>query len=196
MDEVRFPFPDRVLALRELQADPAGGKLCLAQQEALRDKAWTFGQEAARMVYARAEGESSFRTLLGKSGLRVSVQPRDCVMAGRRYFAIFESGRATVEIYEQAVAMWADENGLAYSEAENLILSHEYFHYLETGELGPASALVTLPLLRIGSIAIGRKGIRALSEIGAHAFARTYYELCRQEKAPTARCVKTKEEIL
>lgn len=196
MDEIRFPFPDFALALRELQADPAGGKLSPAQQETLRDKAWMFGQEAACMLYTRARGERSFRTLLEKSGLRVSVQPRDCVMAGRRYFAVFESGRATVEIYEQAVAMWAEENALSYSEAENLILSHEYFHYLETRELGSASALATLPLLRIGSVAIGRKGIRALSEIGAHAFARTYYELCRQEEAPAAQCGKTKEEIL
>lgn len=196
MDEIRFPFPDRALALRELQTDPVGRTLSRAEQETFRDKAWTFGEEAARRIYAKSEGEKDFRTLLQKKGMHMSVQPRDCVMAGRRYFAVYESGKSTVEIYTQAVAMWAEENVLAYSVAENLILSHEYFHYLETRELGYASELAVLPLLRVGPFSLGRKGIRALSEIGAHAFARTYFELCWQGEDPKAYSGETKEEQL
>ena len=39
-----------------------------------------------------------------------------------------------------------------------------------------------VPMLTIGRWKIGATGIRALSEIGAHAFARTYYEFIVQEE--------------
>ena len=65
----------------------------------------------------------------------------------------------------------------------NLILSHEYFHFLEVTELGLTSRDYTVPMVQIGPVRLGKTGLRALSEIGAHAFARTYHDLLRQKEA-------------
>jgi hypothetical protein len=68
--------------------------------------------------------------------------------------------------------------------AANLILSHEFFHFLECTGLGLTSRMYQVPMIVIGPLKIGRTGIRALSEIGAHGFARTYYDLLREKDGP------------
>ncbi len=65
-------------------------------------------------------------------------------------------------------------------EAENLILSHEYYHFLEWNKLGLTSRDYQVPMISIGPLRLGRTGIRALSEIGAHGFAHTYHQLLRR----------------
>ncbi len=62
-------------------------------------------------------------------------------------------------------------------EAENLILSHEYYHFLEWNKLGLTSRDYQVPMVSIGPLHLGKTGIRALSEIGAHGFAHTYHHL-------------------
>jgi hypothetical protein len=54
---------------------------------------------------------------------------------------------------------------------------HEFFHVLETTRLGLTSKEYTVPLITIGPCKLGKTGIHALSEIAAHAFTNTYYEL-------------------
>ena len=53
----------------------------------------------------------------------------------------------------------------------NIILFHELFHHLEATKYGSASKLVKVPVITFGIIKIST-GIQALSEIGAHTFAR------------------------
>ena len=73
--------------------------------------------------------------------------------------------------------LWAQQNKMTRMEAENLILSHEYYHFLEWNKLGLTSRDYQVPMISIGPLRLGKTGIRALSEIGAHGFAHTYHQL-------------------
>ena len=63
------------------------------------------------------------------------------------------------------------------NDAINLILSHEYFHFMEMNVIGQLSKSYEVPMLVIGKLKLGKTGIHALYEIGAHGFAHQYYLL-------------------
>ena len=85
-----------------------------------------------------------------------------------------------MHLYVDSIRKWADKNKLSEGDAENLILAHEYFHHLENTKLGLTSRQVELPVLNLFGLKIGKTGVRALSEVGAHGFARTYFELAKR----------------
>lgn len=177
MSSVTFPFPDKTLALKELKDDPAS--CSLSEEECFKalDAAWSFGEKTADKIWAETGHEREIRNVLKDRGVKVISIDSDNVICGRRYFSVYETGNDEIRIYTVAVRLWAEKNGIDYETAVDLILCHEFFHYLEANEIGFASKLVSLPIIRIGKYSIGKKGIRALSEIGAHAFARTYFGL-------------------
>ncbi len=82
-----------------------------------------------------------------------------------------------MNLYLKSIELWAKENSLDLRSAENLILSHEFYHFLEWTKLGLTSRLYQVPMIQLGKLKFGHTGIRALSEIGAHAFAGTYRDL-------------------
>ena len=59
-------------------------------------------------------------------------------------------------------------------------VSHEYFHFMEMNVIGQLSKSYEVPMLVIGKFKLGKTGIHALSEIGAHGFAHQYYLLATQ----------------
>ena len=133
-------------------------------------------------LFRQEKGSMDFYSIARRNGLTLLEKDTDYVVGGRRYFSDYISGRKCVNIYAKSVGMWAKENGLEYQQAVNLILSHEYYHFLEVTQLGLTSRDYQVPALVLGPLKIGKTGIRALSEIGAHGFARTYYELWLEEK--------------
>ena len=58
---------------------------------------------------------------------------------------------------------------------QNLILSHEFYHYLEATELGYTSRRYLVPMIILGKLRLGKTGVPALSEIAANAFANYCY---------------------
>ncbi len=175
-----FPFPDEALALRELEVDPASRLLCTEEKAIVAEKAWEFGCEAAIRLLGNNE-VGNIRKILSDRNVLVLNKEQDYVYGGRRYFSIYETGRNSITLYSVSIKLWAEENGLSYDEATEMILCHEFFHYLEAHEIGYASKLVSLPIIKIGRFKFGTKGIRALSEVGAHAFARTFFEITHPE---------------
>ena len=103
-------------------------------------------------------------------------------MGKQRYFSDYISGQNVINLYTLSVEKWAAQNELSYDRAVNLILSHEYYHFLEMNEIGLASREYLVPMLTLGPWKLGKTGIRALSEVGAHAFARKYYELLQEKE--------------
>ncbi|MDR1586380.1 MAG: hypothetical protein LBS57_02855 [Treponema sp.] len=176
MGDFVFPFPGRELALRELSYDYCYEKIPPGDRQGAADRAWEKGAAAARALWEETGGEKDFFLIAGRSGLECRRVSADYVLGGRRYFCEYLSGKGLVTFYTGSVALWAKENNLEMEEAENLILSHEYFHFLEWTKLGLTSRDYQVPMLILGPLKIGKTGIRALSEIGAHGFARTYYE--------------------
>ena len=182
MEEFRFPFPGRELADKELTYDPCYGKIPEEDRAAIVEKAWQKGCDAARMVFERENGSWDFHTIARNSGLKLMESPKDYIVGKQRYFSDYISGQKLINLYSGSIQKWAQQNDLEYGVAVNLILSHEYYHYLEMNEIGLASRDYLVPMLIIGSFKIGKTGIRALSEVGAHAFVRKYYELVKERE--------------
>lgn len=180
MTEFRFPFPDRDLADKELSYDHCYGKIPEEDRAVIVEKAWQKGCDAANMVYQREAGSWDFYTIARNSGLSLIEKEIDYVVGNQRYFSDYISGQKRINLYAQSIRKWAEQNSLAYEQAVNLILSHEYYHYLEMNEIGLTSRDYQVPMLILGPVKLGKTGIRALSEIGAHAFARTYYQLTKE----------------
>lgn len=183
MEEFRFPFPGWELADKELTYDPCYARVPEQDRAAIVEKAWQKGCAAAREVFRRQNGSGDFRAIVQNSGLQLNEKDSDFVAGGQRYFSDYISGQKCVNLYRKAIELWAQQNALDYETAVNLILSHEYFHFLEVTELGLTSRDYTVPMVQIGPVRLGKTGLRALSEIGAHAFARTYHDLLRQKEA-------------
>lgn len=182
MAEFQFPFPGRELADRELTYDPCYEKIPEADRAAIVEKAWQKGCRAAEMVFSREDGSMDFHTIARKSGLTLNEVPKDYIVGKQRYFSDYISGQKTINLYSHSIQKWAEQNALEFDTAVNLILGHEYYHYLEMNEIGLASRDYLVPMLVIGPVKLGRTGVRALSEVGAHAFVRKYYELIKERE--------------
>ena len=133
-------------------------------------------------IHLDENGSFDFHTIARGSGLKLVEIPKDYIVGKQRYFSDYISGQNLINLYSGSIQKWAEQNGLEYADAVNLILSHEYYHYLEMNEIGQASRDYLVPMLNIGPLKLGKTGIRALSEVGAHAFARKYYELVTERK--------------
>lgn len=183
MADFSLPFPGRELADRELSYDPCYARIPQQDRQRIVEKAWQKGEAAARQTFTRHGGSTDFFAIARASGLKLVEKNVDFVAGNQRYFSDYISGQGVVNLYTRSIALWAEQNGMDLHTAENLILSHEYFHFLEWTQLGLTSREYQVPVLTLGRWKIGKTGIRALSEIGAHAFARTYYELAQQQEA-------------
>lgn len=181
-----FPFPDHDLALKELSYDPCYSRIPAEDRKPITEKAWARGEAAARETFQQFHGSYDFFAICRESGLTLKEKNIDFVSGNQRYFSDYISGKKEVNLYLKSIALWAEENSLDLKSAENLILSHEYYHFLEWTELGLTSRLYQVPMIQLGKLKLGHTGIRAMSEIGAHAFARTYRDLsAAREKSKT-----------
>ena len=173
MEEFRFPFPGRELADRELTYDPCYSKVPAEDRAAIVEKAWQKGCAAAREVFQRENGSGDFRAIVTGSGLQLNEKDTDFVAGSQRYFSDYISGQKCVNLYKKSIALWAGENGLDYEQAVDLILSHEYFHFLEVTELGLTSRDYTVAMVQIGPVKLGSTGLGALPAGSANTLART-----------------------
>lgn len=173
----RFPFPHKELAEQELALDPCGKRIPEQARQEVVNEAWNSGVMAAQNLYDAMEGEYNFFRICAHHGITVMHKDIDCVHGTQRYFSDYISQRSLVTLYDASCELWAQAHGFTLEEAQNLILSHEFFHVLEVIKLGLTSEHYHVPLMQIGPLHFGTTGVRALSEIGAHGFARTYYDL-------------------
>ncbi len=171
-----FPFPDKISSREELTRDLLYHKIRSQDLEKIADRAWETGVAAARALIDEYGRDKPIESIAGLSGLSLERIGKDNVAGNVRYFSEYYSGRSKIVLYLQSIGKWAKANHLSMSEAEELILSHEYYHFLECTKLGLTSKQYQVPTVCIGPISLGKSGIRALSEIGAHGFSRTYFE--------------------
>ncbi|MEY8357201.1 hypothetical protein AALB39_28195 [Lachnospiraceae bacterium 54-53] len=187
MNKIFMPFPGRELANEELSRDSCCGKVPECDRPIITDKAWLKGTKAAELIFGRYRGETDFMRIIEKSGLTCKKIDTDYVMGNQRYFSDYLTGQKLIHLYMKSISLWAEENEMELDEAVNLILSHEYYHFLEWSELGLTSKDYQVPMLKLGGLKIGRTGIRALSEIGAHGFAFRYHQLANNlQECPSA----------
>jgi hypothetical protein len=184
MPNYAFPFPDLGAAEKELSYDYCYEKIPPEDRERIIRAAWERGADAARNSFEQHRGEGDFFVIAQENGLECRFVDQDYIVGNRRYFSDYLSGKKLIRLFTRSIAFWAEKNNLDEKTAANLILSHEFFHFLECNGLGLTSRMYQVPMIVIGPLKIGRTGIRALSEIGAHGFARTYYDLLREKDGP------------
>lgn len=171
----KFPFPDQIGARGELKRDRLYNKIDPALRAGISDTAWNMGVKVMEQILTRQHNLDIYH-LCKERGLNIKHASGDQVAGGRRYFGECNTGAKEIILYDGSVTLWAAANRLSKELGEEMILSHELFHYLESTEIGPASKLYQAARFKIGRWEAGRCGICALSEIAAHGFSRAYYD--------------------
>lgn len=169
-----FPFPDRIESREELKRDVLYDKIPEEDRIRICDAAWETGVKAAAELGREYPGKKIDK-IMELEGIKIVYKSKDCVAGGIRYFSEYFSGKREIVMYVKSIEKWANSNGVSKCQAMELILAHEFYHHLECNSIGLTSQLYMLPTIKIGKLSVGRSGIRALSEIGAHGFSRTYY---------------------
>lgn len=170
-----FPFPDRIGAREELKRDVLYHRIPGQDRIPACEAAWAAGVKAARDIIEKY-GTLNIEEIQKSVGLTVERQDVDKISGNLRFFSEYEDRPKKIYLYTRSTAQFAKSNDLSVREAEELILAHEFYHYLECNVTGDTGKLYQVPRLQIGKLSLGKSGIRALSEIGAHGFARTYWE--------------------
>lgn len=170
-----FPFPDRIQSREELKRDVLFEKIPETDRIPVCDMAWDWGVKTAKEIMEQYPGKN-IREIIKGEGLRIENIPKDEEQGRLRIFGEYYSAKKKIVLYTGSIILWARSNGLARKTAEDLVLAHEFFHSLECTKLGETSKLYKVPVIRIGGLVVSRSGVRALSEIAAHGFSRTYFE--------------------
>lgn len=172
----QFPFPDQRESFNELKRDIAYERIPAKDRKDICDKAWQVGVEHAIALEKQYSDQDIYK-IIQSANLELIRKNKDKVACGIRYFSEYSPGEQKIVLYKISVEEFARKNDLEYGEAEALILAHEFFHHLECTTIGRVSALYTVPNFVIGKFTFGKTSVRALSEIAAHGFARTYWEI-------------------
>ena len=170
-----YPFPDKESSREELKRDLLYEKIPKEDLNPISDKAWETGAAAA-LAILEVHPDKSIVDIAQAEGLKIKYESKDFIAGKIRYFSEYYSARKEIILYTEAIEKWAKFNKVKKEEAYELILAHEFFHHLECTKLGLTSKQYLVPRIRIGKLNIGKAGIRALSEIGAHGFAYTIYK--------------------
>jgi len=180
----KFPFPDKENSMQDLLQDYVFPKIDPDKVNEIFEAAWRAGEEQAHLFLAEHQHGKTLIMLdiLRENGITIQHKDMDYVLGNRRYFCEYLSGRNLLKIYTQSVSLWCESNGFSYEEGLNIILCHEYFHYLEWHKIGMTSRIYQVPILKIGPLKLGRTGVPSLSEIGANAFASVCYQYLVEEK--------------
>lgn len=177
MDQKKFPFPDKESSMLILKNDPCYGKIPEEQIVDVFEDAWMTGVEEGRKFISAycLDAEFDMIKILQKLGFEIIQQDIDYVMGNIRYFCEYFPEKDKIHIYNKGIDLWAASNNLEPEQSKNIILAHEFFHYLEAKRLGWISKRCLVPMLKIGKLTFGKTGIAALSEVAANAFANEYY---------------------
>jgi len=171
-----FPFPDRSLLIEELRRDIMFDRIPECDRQPICEEAWELGYRTACETIERY-GWLPMPEIAAQNNLTIERRELDKVSGKTRFFGEYYSQERKIVLYMGSIRKWAQQNELEIETAVEVILSHEFFHFLEDMSARELSKRYTVPQIRVGKWVILRAGIQALSEIGAHAFARTVFDL-------------------
>lgn len=177
MNQKTFPFPDKESSLVILKNDPCYGKIPEDQVADVFENAWQTGIDEAQKFISENCPDADFDmiNILQKLGFQIIQQDIDYVMGNIRYFCEYFPEKNQIYVYKKGIDLWAASNNLESEQSKNIILAHEFFHYLEAKQLGWISKRCLVPMLKIGKFSFGKTGIAALSEVAANSFANEFY---------------------
>ena len=176
MSSRMFPFPGRDESYEIYINDPCYSKIQKDDSEAVFDRAWNTGVNCAdEFIFKHPDSVAEMATVLEGEGFSIETINKDYVIGNQRYFCEYHPKEMKITVYKESVQLWANQQDLDYDEARNIILAHEYFHYLENTTIGWISRQYMVPMLVIGKHTFGKTGVPALSEVAANAFANSIW---------------------
>lgn len=171
----QFPFPNREESHVVLEHDPCFSKIPSEEVEGVFERAWNTGVAEAETFLKEHQQLKLMDDVLTEEGFEIITEDVDFVIGTQRYFCEYMPKDKKIMVYKKSMELWAQQQELSYEEAKNVILAHEYFHYLENTKLGWVSRQYMVPMLIIGKRTFGQTGVPALSEVAANAFANRVY---------------------
>lgn len=170
MREKSFPFPSKELAKEELLRDFSINKIPAEDVDLIIDLAWEKGIEASNYVKNKYPNYNDFKKIVKNFNLKIIDKDKDHVVGKTRFFSEYYTRKNEIVMYLKSIEMWSENNNLSFEKGYNLILCHEFFHFLEYTKFGLTSKLYQRPVIKIGDFTLGKTGVKAMSEIGAHSF--------------------------
>lgn len=170
-----FPFPDKKVAGEELKQDILYHKIPKQDLEGLCDMAWERGAGMAEEIHKKYPSRKIVE-IARQEGVRIIRLPEEEINNLFRTFGEYNATSNEIILYMGSIVKWARANDISAEIANDLVTAHEFYHFLECTQSSETANLYKVPIWKIGKVVLRQSGIRALSEISAHGFARTYLE--------------------
>lgn len=168
-------FTDEFLAFLELKQD-------LLYHKIPQEKIPYFVREALAAGRQKAKEQSNrdIFALYRQAKIAIQEEDHDGVYFKVEMRAQYESdrkGNHRVFLYLASLNKLASDNGITVKKMKEIILTHEYFHYLEDQEkFDVAEHLASIETMKV--LGVSRKAkIRRASEIAANAFTKEFLQL-------------------
>lgn len=179
--EILFHSEEEI-GMFELKRDAIFSRIPPERYEELISFGWHTG-EAAAQEFIKKTGTSIPSEMASRLNLQVKSENWDSGQSNVRVYSEYEDKIGRITLHPNVISAGmkaAESHGFdqvkTYAAARELFLAHEIFHYLECRELGLTFQKKKIVTFRLGPVKI-TSGMRALSEIAAHAFTKTLYEL-------------------
>ncbi len=111
-----------------------------------------------------------------EEGLSVALVEKDAVNQVFRTFGEYDTASGQMTLYLASSSSGPGPTDFQRRTARELVMAHEFYHFLECTRLGMTSELYKIPLWRLGKWVLRSSGIRALSRLEPMDFARTCFE--------------------
>lgn len=163
-------FTDEFLAFLELKQDLLYHKIPPEKISYFVRESLAFGENCARKSFTK-----DMLKLYSQSNIRIQKEKHDGIFFKVEMRAQFESdrkGNNLVYLYQASIKKLAKASNLSIENMTNIILAHEYFHYLESHNQQHVSEMLD-SIITMKIMGITRKAsIGRTSEIAANAFAK------------------------
>lgn len=163
-------FTDEFLAFLELKQDMLYHKIPQERIPYYVNEPLKMGKK-----YAQEMPTKNVKQLYETAGIQIKEEAHDGVFFKVEMRAQFESdkkGNHLVYLYQASVDKLSKANNLSPEKMKNIVLAHEYFHYLEESTKQHVSEMMdSIETLKVAGL-IRTAKIRRASEIAANAFAK------------------------
>lgn len=178
--EILYKNPHDI-GMMELKRDSVFRKIAPDRYDELIAFAWRRGETAA-IKYMEKLATSIPSVMAAKLNIKVIGSKWEKGGGNILFYSEYADKTATITLYENSIA-GAMESAVSrgYTQvtslaaAKEIFLAHELYHYIECRDIDLGSRERKVVMLKLGPFKL-TSGIRALCEIGAHAFAKFLLE--------------------
>jgi len=178
--EILYKSP-RDISMMELKRDSVFKKIAPDRYDELIAFAWERGETNA-IKYMDKLSTSIPSEMINKLHINVILKKWEKGASNIQFYSEYADKPTTITLYENSIAE-ALGNAISHGNnqvtsvvaAKEIFLAHELYHHIECRDIGLASKERKVFMLKWGPFKL-TSGIRALCEIGAHAFSKFLLE--------------------